>query len=91
MVTKENHTNVGVTRIVMKAKRYSEELILENLTGNLIHEVYKHLRNYLCFVCTANKRCKLGCSEKVTQAKQNVYNCPRRVFGPRGPKPEEAP
>ena len=35
MVTKENHTNVGVTRIVMKAKRYSEELILENLTGKV--------------------------------------------------------
>ena len=45
MATIENHTNVRVTRIVMKAKKYSEELILENLTGNLIHEVYKQLRN----------------------------------------------
>lgn len=43
-VTKENHTNVGVIRIV-KAKRYSEELIPENLTGSPIHEAYKQLRN----------------------------------------------
>ena len=44
MVTKENHTNVGVTRIV-KAKRYFEELILGNLTGNPIRKAYKQLRN----------------------------------------------
>ena len=31
----------------MKPKRYSEELILENLTGNLIHKVNKQLRNKL--------------------------------------------
>lgn len=44
VVITENHTNVGVTGIV-KAKRHSEELILENLTRNLIHKVYKQLRN----------------------------------------------
>ena len=44
VVIRENHTDVGVTGIV-KAKRYSEELIRENLTKNLIYKVYIQLRN----------------------------------------------
>ena len=43
-VITENHTNVGVTGIV-KAKRYTGELFLENLTRNLPHKVYKQLRS----------------------------------------------